>query len=390
MNSTVFNEAIEDMASLGLRVSAHPEAGALPYAVIGGRSNARWWLIPLQNRHVAASGLALFQPLLRSARFMKAAVVLLSMLGLSRLWARQKVYISGEPDLGRWFPGAAKLSYAYFTGTDSPHRKVAVQIMDFHGKLLGFAKLSRNPAVAALLQHEAAMLRRVQALSLKSAHTPEVLFIGQSGDATLLVTDTLKTGCTRSITSFTAAHRAFLHELSMATADAAPRKVAELASEFAARIGCVSSRLNESWRHRLEAATARLAAYGDLELATGLIHGDFTPWNTFMAQDKLYVFDWEYAERSAPQTNDLIHYVLNQPQLSTRPARKQLRKLRCVLETAGINHSIDTTDSAVIVYLLGQVLRQLERFPIEIEAISEWDGMLLQRSLLELVVNGKI
>lgn len=389
LTNAVFKEAIADMTSQGLRVCAQPEEGALPYAVIGGRSNARWWLIPLQNRHVAASGLALFQPLLRSARFMKAVVVLLSMLGLSRLWARHKVYISGAPDLGRWFPGATKLSYAYFTGTDSPHRKVAVQIMDFHGKLLGFAKLSRNPAVAALLQHEAAMLRRVQALSLNSAHTPGVLFIGRTGDATLLVTDTLKTGCTRSITTFTAAHRAFLQELAIATNDEVPRKVPELAAEFAARIGCVSSRLDERWRHRLEATTAQLETYKDLVLATGLSHGDFTPWNTFIVQGRLYVFDWEYATEATPFSNDILHFVLNQPEnLALSPEQKVAAGF-AALTTSWDDEQANNLPVRLMIYLLTQALRQIERLPGNQCQASNWDGAAGQAAMLDLLLASK-
>lgn len=377
------------MASLGLRVSAHPEVGALPYAVIGGRSNARWWLISLQNRHVTASSLALFQPLLRSARLMKAVVVLLSMLGLSCLWARQKVYISGVPDLGRWFPGAAKLSYAYFTGTDSPHRKVAVQIMDSHGKLLGFAKLSRNPAVAALLHHEAAMLHRVQALSLKSVHTPGVLFIGQSGDAALLVTDTLKTGCTRSINTFTAAHRAFLQELATATTDEAPRMVAELAAELAARIGCVSTRLDERWLHRLEATTARLATYKELALATGLSHGDFTPWNTFIVQGRLYAFDWEYAAGATPFSNDILHFLLNQPENLDLSPEQKVAACFAALTSSQEGALENNSPVCLMIYLLTQTLRQIERLPGNQCQVSNWDGAADQAAMFDLLLAGK-
>jgi len=214
----VFKDAMADIATLGVHVHQHPTAGAKPYAVVGGRSNARWWLIPLENRRVAASGLALFQPLLAGARALKSAASLLSVVGLSRLWARHTVFITGEAAL----PGVRSdgLSFAYFTGTDSPHRKVAVQIMDGRGRLKGFAKLTRNPQVRELLMHEAATLEHVNGLGLQSAHVPKVLFAGNLGDSTLLVTDTLKTPRTAATTQFTAAHRAFLKELASKTAAA--------------------------------------------------------------------------------------------------------------------------------------------------------------------------
>ena len=37
-------------------------------------------------------------------------------------------------------------------------------------------------------------------------------------------------------------------------------------------------------------------------------HGDFTPWNTFVDDGQLFVFDWEYAQRSCPPLLDKYHW----------------------------------------------------------------------------------
>ncbi len=81
LSHPVFREAITDIESLGVRVTTEPIAGSIPYAIVGGRSNARWWLLPLTNRKVTISGLALFQPILTSAKLMKHGVTTLSRLG---------------------------------------------------------------------------------------------------------------------------------------------------------------------------------------------------------------------------------------------------------------------------------------------------------------------
>ena len=77
-----FREAMAGIETLGLRVTVQPSPSSLPYAIVGGRSNARYWLIPLTNGKVAASSFALFQPLLTSARLLKLAACVLSLLGL--------------------------------------------------------------------------------------------------------------------------------------------------------------------------------------------------------------------------------------------------------------------------------------------------------------------
>lgn len=370
----VFMDAIADIATLGVQVRQHPTAGAKPYAVVGGRSNARWWLIPLESGRVAASGLALFQPLLASARAIKTAAILLSAVGLSRLWARNTVYIAGEPVLTGDFPCSDSLSFAYFTGTDSPHRKVAVQIMDGRGKLKGFAKLTRNPQVRELLMHEAATLEYLTRLRLETTHVPKVLFAGDLGHSTLLVTDTLKTPCTPTTTQFTAAHRAFVQELAKKTAAANPVRASDIAKDFRFRLDRVRPNLNKTWFQRLEAAIGALEVQPTLELNAGLSHGDFTPWNTFMANGRLYVFDWEYAEQARPFSNDIIHFVLNQPQIRSQPARAKIEAATASLLQPWTGIQPEMIPALLIIYLLTQSLRQIERLPDNLKDSDAWDS----------------
>jgi len=369
----VFREAIADLESVGVRVSAHPTPGAKAYAVVGGRSNARWWLIPLESGRVAASGLALFQPLLASARYMKSAASALSLLGLNRLWARKRVYLTGEPALAQYFPADEPLAFAYFTGTDSPHRKVAVQIMDGRGNLKGFAKLTRNPQVRTLLAHEAATLERVNGLGLQTAYVPKVLFSGDHGDTALLVTDTLKTPRTPTTTQFSAAHRAFVQELAQTTSGSHPVHAGDIAADFRARFNRIRPHLEKTWCQRLDDAISALEAQPTLQLPAGLGHGDFTPWNTFMSNGRLYVFDWEYAEQARPLSNDIIHFVLNEPRTRSQPASVKIESVTACLSQSwtGIQHP--TAPTLLMIYLLTQSLRQIERLP-GTKIHATWDG----------------
>lgn len=382
---SVFKDAMADIATLGVQVHQHPTAGAKPYAVVGGRSNARWWLVPLENGQVAASGLALFQPLLASARAMKTAASLLSAVGLSRLWVRNTVYIAGEPALAEDFPGCNGLSYAYFTGTNSPHRKVAVQIMDGRGNLKGFAKITRSPQVRELLMHEAATLEHVNTLGLQTAQVPRVLFAGDRGVTTLLVTDTLKTHRTPTTTKFTPAHFAFLRELAQRTASAHPIYADEVANGFRARLDRIGPNLNKTWYQRLDTSITLLEACPTLMLNAGLSHGDFTPWNTFMAKGRLYVFDWEYAEQSRPTGNDIVHFLLNQPQIRSLPAHTKLEAATAGLAQTWTGIQREAIPAVLIIYLLTQSLRQIERLPDNKKHINTWDGAEDAATMLEIL-----
>lgn len=382
----VFKDAMADIASLGVQVHQHPTAGAKPYAVVGGRSNARWWLIPLENCRVASSGLALFQPLLASARAIKTAASLLSVVGLSRLWARNTVYIAGEPALIGDFPCSDRLSFAYFTGTDSPHRKVAVQIMDGRGNLKGFAKLTRDTAVRKLLAHEAATLQQLQKLGLQSAHLPKLLFSGERNGSALLVTDTLKTPLTRSTTRFSAAHRAFVQELAQKTAAPQPVRAGDIAADFRARFSRISHRLGEAWQQRLDQAIRSLEAQAELPFPASLSHGDFTPWNTFMANGRLYVFDWEYAEPARPLSNDVIHFIMNQPHIRAQPASERIEAATAVLAQSWTGVKRKTTPALFMTYLLTQTLLQVERLRTDPTQAQTWDGAEVNADIFDAIL----
>jgi thiamine kinase-like enzyme len=379
-----FRACLAELECQGVGVSSRPAPGADPYAVVAGRSNERWWLVPLHNSRIAASGLALFQPVTLSARLMKLVATSLSLAGLRGLWARRVVYVSGEPAIGRCFRAQGQRAYAFFTGTNSPHRKTAVQVMDRRGRLLGFAKLAREPAVNALLRHEAAVLEHVSALALKNGHLPELVFSGFENGCGVLATDTAKTMLTRTTTRFTQTHRRFLQELTVATS-CEPRLLGEVADRFASRLSGVRAHLDNEWANRLDAAVSFLYGESRTPVPLALSHGDFTPSNTFLSGKRLYVFDWEYAEMAAPIGTDLIHFVLNQPGTRRLTAMKKLAVVSARMTEHWTGISPEIAPALLIAYLLTQCLRQIERQP-ESARVATWQHLTDQAELLDLIL----
>lgn len=58
---------------------------------------------------------------------------------------------------------------------------------------------------------------------------------------------------------------------------------------------------------------------GQTWLPTCLLHSDFAPWNVRLAEQHLYVFDWEYAEESGNPIQDFLHFHLIQSALRRWP-----------------------------------------------------------------------
>lgn len=400
LSHPVFRAALAEIESLGVRVSDKPIPGATPYAIVGGRSNARWWLIPLTNRQVATSGLAMFQPILASAKLIKQAVLALSRVGLQSMWARPALYLAGSPGIARHFGNDAR-SFAYFTGTDSPHRKLAVQAMDESGRLMGFAKVTRNPLVSPLLQHEADMLGLVNGLGLTTAKVPKVIFSGEERGSHALVTDTLRTPSSVTSVDLQPAHVAFLKELANKAANpavggasagagkarGAPGESGNESASFSCRVRRVEPRLSREWATRLVKAIERLAGEGPQAEVTGsLAHGDFTPWNTFFVGDELYVFDWEYAQPNGSVVSDLIHFVLASPRLQRRSAGERVNEVQARLQTVFGIASPEDADSHLLRYLVAHTLRYVERSEHQPGPIEVWDGMRQSAELIDLII----
>lgn len=383
----VFSEAIADIESLGVRVTTRPIKGATPYTIIDGRSNARWWILPLLNSQVTTSSLALFQPILTSAGVIKWTAATLTRLGLGILWARPRLYLSGTPCIGKHFENQA-LSYAYFTGTDSPHRKVAVQVMKVSGCLQGFAKVTRNPFVRPLLQHEAATITRVSKLALSCAIVPKVLFCGEENGTSLLVTDTLKTSSTKSTTALGPTHITFLRELADKTAVSGQAQTKSYAKLLCHRLNLLRERLSIDWQYRLQRAIDHISSVPEeYLLPASLTHGDFTPWNTFIVDQKLYVFDWEYAEEQGPASNDLTHFLLSQPCMRNRSTSERLNTIIRALEKHYTFTAKNMAMPHLLIYLSSHTLRCIERCTQESGRIEAWDSEYESAALIDSVLN---
>ncbi len=370
----VFQKAIDEIQSLGFRVFYKSTPNARPYAILNGRSNKRWWLIPLINRRLALSGIALFQPITTSAKILKIIFIALFPLGLMIFFRKRIVYISGSPSFMAKIFSKDNLHYSFFTGTDSPHRKIAVQIMDHEGNIKGFAKVSKNVAVKPLLKYEASILDQLEKQKLKSVEVPKVLFYGNVGSADVLITDSLKTEDTKTSTKLKKAHIDFIRELAKKKNVTKSANCSNFFPELWKRYEAIAGNLPVQWRRRFEKAL-KLLETSNIDLGSkGLSHGDFTPWNTFFVNGQLYVFDWEYASYNHPIGYDLVHFMFSLPQIKNKTTSKKIASVREMLSKYSIPGNEKTYDILILSYLCWNSIHYINRGINRDEVICNWDG----------------
>lgn len=302
-----FHAGVHEMEALGLRVTAVPHRGSEPYGVLAG-AGSRWFLLPLRPRAVCVASLALIQPMRIGPRALKRISEWTLQLGMPRTLLRNWVHVSGANRVAGVFgPGVAH--NAFLTGTAGPHRKLVVQCMDKDGSIKGYAKVSRTPAVHALIANEAHMLAAVHALGLRSAMTPRVLLHEVRDGTAVLATDTTRALRRLQPTSLQAVHLAFLDELAAGTASRWAASGSALLHAWHVEVRGITRDLSAGWQDRFQRVLQWLEPQSALLASRGLAHGDFTPVNSYPYRDGLFIFDWEYAGAGYPADFDLIRFL---------------------------------------------------------------------------------
>lgn len=328
------------------KVGVVPGVDGCTYAVISARSNARWWVVPLDDARQTIAGLALFHPITASARLAKSAAIASASMGLGKLWMRERIILSGLPDFPCRFSEEVA-ACAYFTGTAGPHRKSTIQVMGRRGRIIGYAKISRNPFVRRYMQNEARFLRNIGELRLATADVPACMAFVDQDDYALLVTDSTKDASHQSPREMTGQHLSFLRELAARTrrGDANP-----VFSALCDAHAAIAASLSPEWSERLARGLAMLSRDSS-SIPVCTAHGDFTPWNCFLQGAKLYVFDWEYADAGYPVGYDYAHF-----HLSAFPQRMPAEMIELLVEGLASNFYAGDRDLAAQALLLSLLL----------------------------------
>jgi len=202
---------------------------------------------------------------------------------------------------------ASNLEYAYFGGTPGAHKKATIQV--YKGKnVLGYCKITENKDIYALFQHEEKILKELE--SKKVVGVPRCLYCGEWKDGEYLFAQTtVKTPKSKVEHTLSSKVTSFLKNLKSQTS-----------------VKCKFSETDEyEWILRLEQNLNMLSVREQDILCRGIVvlkqyfgdelhtfsayHGDFTPWNMFLENGKLFVFDFEYAGLRYIPCLDIMHHI---------------------------------------------------------------------------------
>jgi len=106
-----------------------------------------------------------------------------------------------------------------------------------------------------------------------------------------------------------------------------------------------------------------------------LSHGDFTPWNTFFVDGKLYVFDWEYASYDYPRAYDFFHFFLTTKKLKKKNSFELIELIR--ENSYRIVNNMNDMHVLMLSYLVINFLFYAQREPSKINGYLDGNGKIV-------------
>ncbi|MFT7484950.1 MAG: hypothetical protein ACI9F9_000796 [Candidatus Paceibacteria bacterium] len=215
---------------------------------------------------------------------------------------------AGSP-LCPWIAQCTDSMIAIALGVPGLLRKATMMVHDASREVRGFVKVSLGEPARARIQHEASTLDRIERTKLPSGIAPRLLASGETEHCAWMAQSPLRGQ--RSADQVAMPHINYLAQLAKGTGH--QRAFDELPSFRRSEVllAQLARTVDAEWIEGMGtlAEGLRLALSGS-ELQCALSHGDFTPWNIIHEDQRLAVFDWEFAAWDAPALADLVHFHL--------------------------------------------------------------------------------
>lgn len=223
---------------------------------------------------------------------------------------------------------------ALYCGSPGPLQKLTVLCRGAAGEGAQVAKIALRATADGAIAHEAHWLRVLGASADTAAFLPRFCSAGElPGGRRFVVMSGLPDGVPGK--HFERRHRDFLALL-------AQRSRTERATLMPAvtrlreRLHAVRGLLNDAHRDLLDAVQDEVeTVLAHQPLPACLVHGDFAPWNIRLTPERLFVFDWEYAQAHGNPLQDYLHFHLMPRVLQARRWLVRPGFMRALLAESG-------------------------------------------------------
>lgn len=271
-------------------------------------ADGKVWLMPARNMRTAMN---LYQPSGRNGKLLKALFPSLHVLPtVRRALHAETVDCDLNAELRNLLEhvfGCEGIEFSLFCGTPCVHQKLTMQL-SIGKKILGYCKITGSAELVQLFEREANTLNKLHKNGMTGI--PRCLFQGEwKNGVHLFVQSTVKSNSSRVLHHWSNLHEDFLARLQAASAVTVKFEESDYyrtLCRLKEHIDWLPSQ--ESQASVQKAIESVMNTYNGKQCEFMAYHADFTPWNMFVEDGELFVFDWEYAQQSYPPMLDRYHF----------------------------------------------------------------------------------
>lgn len=272
-------------------------------------SSGKRWIMPVQNMKVAMN---LYQPGWRAGKILKTLFPYLywlkpvqNKIGTEKLYCRLNDRLS---DIIKEIFSIEDFEFSIFCGTPCVHQKIVMQISSGN-RILGYCKICDNKEVIANFDYEYELLGKLASMGIDTV--PKPLFNDYIYDGVkMFVQSTSKTMKSKTNHVWSKLEEDFLEDVYLKS-----HKIVKFEdSDFFRDILFLKNNINllDGFNKKVvvDAIDKVFSHYGNKYVDFSFYHADFTPWNCYVENNRLYAFDMEYAKITYPPYIDCFHYMV--------------------------------------------------------------------------------
>ena len=203
--------------------------------------------------------------------------------------------------------GISDFEYGIFYGSPGKYQKITMMI-NKNKKCLGYCKITDNPEVFSIFQKETSNLSYLKTKGINNI--PKILYVDEVKELPgiyILIQTTNRDGSIRIATVYDICVFDFVSQLHESTRC----KMNYADSEFAQSINILKIYL-----HFFRSSDREVILQSIDEVEKSFVRpsyysayqGDFTPWNSYIVNKKLFVFDFEYFQKYTVPYLDYFHF----------------------------------------------------------------------------------
>lgn len=361
-NMNNINIFLKTINNLGFKLGNKEQKNVDRYLAIPNIEDAKW-LLPLNDNSNRRNSILLYQPSTIKGYLLKSVYLMIPVTFAKNILKANLVTLNNINILNNKNLFRDKnirytdIYYSFFLGTKGAHCKTTIQISDKSNPIM-YLKLTDNPEIAQLFNNEDKILRLLSNTVMRN-NIPIVLSNTKNGDYYYFASSTTKTTKSKYKKTLSIEHVNFLVDLYLSTKG----KVISNESKYYIDtknllINYLNKNKNSQWIMNIfEEVFIKIK---NTKLTLGVCHRDFTFWNCYFNDNKIFVFDWEYAiEESLPYI-DILHFIIQKSILDNEKCEEIYKRVidnKFILKySERINVSSEMINEFMILYLIDILL----------------------------------